>query len=218
MSSAERLRPIAWLRNSAASVGVKRKSAARSSVNWPRARKPGQRELRILSGGDDQLHLRRQMIEQKGERFIDRFAIERVIIVEDEDELIGDGGQFVEQRRQQRHRSAAPAKHCNMLNTFSPHFGAIVCTAATKYSRKRARSLSPSSSDNHATLTPDPLPGRGRGEGRNPFADQRGLAKAGRRRDERQFRPALQTFIQPFDQARTGDSVRPRWRDIQFGG
>ena len=38
MSSAERLRPITWLRNSAASAGVKRRSAARSSVNWPRAR------------------------------------------------------------------------------------------------------------------------------------------------------------------------------------
>ena len=33
MSSAERFRPIIWLRNSAASAGVKRRSAARSSVN-----------------------------------------------------------------------------------------------------------------------------------------------------------------------------------------
>ena len=38
ISSAERFKPITWLRNSAASEGVKRKSAARSSVNWPRAR------------------------------------------------------------------------------------------------------------------------------------------------------------------------------------
>ena len=29
---------------------------------------PGQREWRILSGGDDQLHLRRQVIEQEGQR------------------------------------------------------------------------------------------------------------------------------------------------------
>src|SRR6266568_4674830 len=35
MSSAERLRPIPWLRKTAASEGVKRKSVARSSVNWP---------------------------------------------------------------------------------------------------------------------------------------------------------------------------------------
>ena len=33
ISSAERFRPITWLRNSAASEGVKRRSAARTSVN-----------------------------------------------------------------------------------------------------------------------------------------------------------------------------------------
>ena len=36
--SAERSSPITWLRKSAASAAVKRRSAARSSVNWPRAR------------------------------------------------------------------------------------------------------------------------------------------------------------------------------------
>ena len=35
---------------------------------------PGQRERGILSGGDDQVQLRRQVIDQKGERLIDRLA------------------------------------------------------------------------------------------------------------------------------------------------
>ena len=95
--------------------------------------------------------------------------------------LIGNGGEFVEQRRQHRLLGGGCVV-CSTLNTFSPTFGAIVCMADTKYIRKRVRSLSPSSSDNQAI----PLAqGRGvRGEGGDPFADQRGFAKTGRGRDE----------------------------------
>ena len=102
MSSAERFRPITRLRNSAASAGVKRKSAARSSVNWPRTRKPGQRECGILSGGDDQVQLRRQMIDQKSERLIDRFGIKCMVIIQHQHHPIGDHGDFVQQSGQQR--------------------------------------------------------------------------------------------------------------------
>ena len=63
MSSAERIRPITWLRNSAASEGVKRKSAARSSVKWPPARNRAKGELWILTGGDDQVHLWWQVLD-----------------------------------------------------------------------------------------------------------------------------------------------------------
>ena len=90
MSSAERFRPITWLRNSAASAGVKRKSAARSSVNWPRARNRARGRWWILTGGDDQVHLRRQVLEQKGEGFVNRFGIDHVVVVQDEDEIVRD--------------------------------------------------------------------------------------------------------------------------------
>src|SRR4028119_2195905 len=53
MSSSERLRPITPSRNLAASEGVKRRSAPRSSPNWPRARPParGGRGRRRGGGG-----------------------------------------------------------------------------------------------------------------------------------------------------------------------
>ena len=43
--------------------------------------------MRILAGGDDQVHLGRQMLEQKGEGFVNRFGIKHVIVVKDEDEI-----------------------------------------------------------------------------------------------------------------------------------
>ena len=50
---------------------------------------PGQRQRRILAGGDDQVHLRRQVFEQKGQGLVDRLGINDVVVVEDEDELSG---------------------------------------------------------------------------------------------------------------------------------
>ena len=49
-----------------------------------------------------------------------------------------------------------------------------------------------------------------------PLADQRGFTEAGGGRDEGQF--AVQTLVQPFDQAWAEDDSRPRWGDIEFGG
>ena len=50
----------------------------------------------------------------------------------------------------------------------------------------------------------------------DPFAEQRGLAKAGGGRDEGQFAPRRETLVQPLDQAGAEDNFRPRWRDIKF--
>jgi hypothetical protein len=50
----------------------------------------GQRQRRILTGGDDQVHLRRLALKQEGEsvvdggRRIDRFGINQVVVVKDE--------------------------------------------------------------------------------------------------------------------------------------
>ena len=48
----------------------------------------GQGKLGILTGGDDQVHLWRQVLEQKGEGFVNRFGINNVIVVKDEDEAL----------------------------------------------------------------------------------------------------------------------------------
>ena len=102
MSSPERFRPIIWLRNAAASEEENRKSAARSSVNWPRTRSRARGRCGYLTGGDDQVHLWRQVFDQKGEGLVDRFGINHVVVVKHEDEALRDGGEFVDQGRQQR--------------------------------------------------------------------------------------------------------------------
>ena len=132
MSSAERFSPITWLRNSAASAGVKRKSAARSSVNWPRARSRARGRWWILTGGDDQVHLWRQMLEQKGEGLVNRFGINHVIVIQDEDEMVRDGGDFIEQGCQNRFdwRWLRGLEHSQ--HPFSNISPAIVCKAATR--------------------------------------------------------------------------------------
>ena len=102
ISSAERFSPITWLRNSAASAGVKRRSAARSSVNWPRARSRARGRCgssrvamtRCICGG--------RVLEQKGEGLVNRFGINHMVVVQDKDEIVRDGGDFIEQGRQNR--------------------------------------------------------------------------------------------------------------------
>src|SRR5207245_3304690 len=62
----------------------------------------GQGQRWILTGGDDQVHLWWQMIEQKGEGLVNRFGLKHVVVVKDEDELVGNGDQVIEQGRQHR--------------------------------------------------------------------------------------------------------------------
>ena len=74
---------------------------------------------------------------------------------------------------------------------------------------KRTGSLSPSSSDSQAT---------GRSATSDPFADQRGLAKAGGGRDEGQLSSRGETFIQSLNQARTENNFSPVRGNIKFRG
>ena len=111
----------------------------------------GQRERRILSAGNDQPELRRQMIDKEGQRLVDRRGLDHVIIVEDE-HRIAQRGEIVQQRRQQHIGWRRLRPTCSAPNVASPTVGAMVCKAAMKYARKRGRSLSSLSSDSHATL------------------------------------------------------------------
>ena len=42
----------------------------------------------------------RQMIEQKNERLVDRWNSDQVVVIEDEGDLMWDGGEFVDHRHQ----------------------------------------------------------------------------------------------------------------------
>ena len=51
----------------------------------------------IFAGSDDQVHLRRQVLEQKGDGMVNRFGIDFVVIVQDEHEIVREGGDFIEE-------------------------------------------------------------------------------------------------------------------------
>ncbi len=46
----------------------------------------GQGQRGILTGGDDQVQLRRQVLDQEGQRIVHRLCVEDVVVVEDEDD------------------------------------------------------------------------------------------------------------------------------------
>ena len=62
----------------------------------------GQRERWILAGGNDQVDLGGQALDQKGKRIVNRLGINDMVIIQHEDKRILDGGDVIEQRRQNR--------------------------------------------------------------------------------------------------------------------
>ena len=86
----------------ATSSGVKRKSAARSSVRYPRGAQAREWQRRIGAGGDHQVQARRQVIEDEGERLVDRRAVDGMVIIQHQDGIRRQRGQGVEHPRQQR--------------------------------------------------------------------------------------------------------------------
>ncbi len=63
---------------------------------------PRQRKLRILVCGDDQVHLGRQVIEQKSKGLVNDFGIDNVVVVKNKDKIVWSRGDIVEQCRQNR--------------------------------------------------------------------------------------------------------------------
>ena len=60
----------------------------------------GQRQGRILARGDDQVHLGRQVLEQKGETRVDRVTAGQVKVVQHQDDFVAEERDLVEQARQ----------------------------------------------------------------------------------------------------------------------
>ena len=74
MFSGESVSPITWLRNSAASGMVKRKSIGAQFGQMAPGAQSGERQSWILTCGDHQVHVRRQVIEQKGKSLLNGLA------------------------------------------------------------------------------------------------------------------------------------------------
>jgi hypothetical protein len=68
----------------------------------PASAPAGEGQRRILARGDHQVRLSRQVLHQEAHRRVNRWGIEDVVVVEDEDDVRGEGRQVVEQRRQRR--------------------------------------------------------------------------------------------------------------------
>ncbi len=209
MSSAVRFRPITWLRKSATSAGVKRRSAPRTSVNWLRARNRARGSAGILTGGDDHVQLRRQVLDQEGQRILHRPGVEDVVVVENEDQIAGDGGDVVEEGRQGRfgrwrglwrlehgqYPVPDPGRHCLQGRD---QVGQETAGVAVAFVERQPRHRSPAA--------------------RDPFADQRGLAKAGGCGDQGQPVAGGEAVVQTLHESRTGDASQPEGWEVELGG
>ena len=160
----------------------------------------------ILPGGDDEVHPWRQVLEQKGEGVVDRFGVDNVVVVEDEDEIVRDRVNFIKQGRQGRFdwwwlRGLELTQHPfsnirrNCLQS-GDEVSQKACGVAIPFVQRQpgCRPL--------AT-----------GE---PSAEERGFTEAGGGGDEGQF--AVQTLVEALDQAGAEDNSRLRWGGVEFSG
>ena len=58
--------------------------------------------MRILPGGDHQMHLWWQVIDQKGDGVVNPLVVHQIIIIEYEDQIVREEVDFIEQRRENR--------------------------------------------------------------------------------------------------------------------
>ena len=211
MSSAERSRPITRLRNSAASEGVNRRSAARSSVSWPRARhrargRRGSSRVamtRCICGG--RCSSRNARASSTGSEST------TMVVVEDEDDTVRESRDLVEQGRQHRFGGwrlgrLEHAQHpLPNIRRDRPQSGDEVGQEARRIAVPFVQGKPGRTNLRFKTAA----------AGR-PLADHRGLAEAGRGGHKDQ--PAPQTLVQPFDQAGAKNHVGPKRRDVELGG
>jgi hypothetical protein len=164
----------------------------------------GEGELRILAGGDDQVQLRRQVIEQEGHRLVDRPRIDRVVVIQHENEAIRQGGELVEEGRQDRFdRRLRRLQHsCNP--------GTGIC--GNRLDRRHEVGEEPR---RVVVSLVQRQPGAGVSACGDPFAHQGCLAKSGRRGDEGEL--AMQSVVQLVEQAGAGDDQRPDRGNVELG-
>src|SRR5579859_8250761 len=118
-----------------------------------------------------------------------------MIVVQDEDDLIGKGGQVIEQGRQNR----IGWRWLGRLER-SPY-------PFPKIGRNRLQSRDEVGQKAGGVVIPfvQGQPGNRSPKSEGPFTEQRGFAKASRGRDEDQF--AVQPLVEPLKQAGAADHV-----------
>ena len=142
-----------------------------------------QRQGRVGAGADDQAHLRRQVVDQERHPGPDRWAVDEVVVVEDQRHLVGQHAELVEELRQhllgglatrleQGEDSGADAGHDAVQR------GDDVRPERGCGTRRLSRGTPTPRARRHAWC-------------RQPGAEERGLAEACRRRDQDQAPAAL---------------------------
>src|ERR671916_2120492 len=160
----------------------------------------------ILTGSDDQVHPWRQVLEQKDEGIVNRSGVNNVVVIEDQDEIVRDGGGLVEQGSQKRfgRRRLRGPEHTQ--DTFS-------------YIRGNGLQGSDEVSQEARGVVIPLVQRQPRGwslDTGDPFANQRGFTRACGGRDEGEF--AVQTLVKPLGQAGAGNDSRLREWCIELGG
>ena len=150
------------------------------------------------------MQLWRQVIEQKRQGIVYRPGINSVVVVEDEDEIVRNGGDFVEQGRQDRlgrrwlGRPEHPQNPFTNLRHDRPQRGDEV-------SQKASEVVIPLLKRKPGGLPLVPA---------DPFAYERGFTEACWGADEGQS--AVQTLVKTPDQALAKDDSRLRWGNVEF--
>ncbi len=57
---------------------------------------------RVGAGGDDQMHITWQVIEQEGKSIVNRLGCDEVVVIENQDKGVWDGVDLVDQRCEDR--------------------------------------------------------------------------------------------------------------------
>ena len=144
------------------------------------------------------------MFDEKGQGLVNRLGIDRVVVVQHENERVREGGDVIEQGRQDR----VDGRWLRRLQH----------TQGTLSNRRRNGLQRSDEVQEKAGGIAVPViqrqPGNGPVARSGPGAEKRGFAKTGRGRDQGQF--AVQPRLQTLDEARAQDHVRPQWRDVQF--
>ena len=103
--------------------------------------KARQRQRRVGPAGDDQPDLRREVLHQVGHPVLDLGLLDDVVVVEHHHDRVGEGGEVVEQRHNERLCRRLASKR-RSASAPSPTPGAAVRSAAMKYAQNSAGSLS----------------------------------------------------------------------------
>ena len=137
---------------------------------------------------------------------MDGLGFDEMIVIKDEDNPVGEGGNLVEQGGQNRF-DVDRARGLQRGQCSFPNIAFNGLQGGDKVGQEAGQVVVPFVQRE---------PGDGPLAASDSLAQQRRLAKAGRGRDERQF--AVQTRVQPLDQARARHQLWPGGWDIEFGG